>query len=78
MSGTCEWCGHDLCVCDDRPKAQEKDGIVADLTARLAEAEAAARWCYRILVDNQDLSHFFATDQWPWLADEAARGGRDE
>ena len=47
------------------------------VTARLAAAEEAARWCYHILVDNQDLSHFYATDQWPWLADEA-KGGRDE
>ena len=54
-----------------------KDEQIRVLTARLAAAEAAARWCYHILVDNQDLSHFYATDQWPWLADEA-KGGRDE
>lgn len=47
--------------------------VVRKQEARLAEAEAAARWCYMRLDDKYDGPT--ALSGWPWLANETAKGG---
>lgn len=68
---------------DQRKATKWALATIDDLTARLAAAEAAARW-WRMAARGYILEEgeVHPDERWPWLVDEAAdeavKGGRDE